>query len=108
MNRLHKFVVFHPLKPEELDEVLESELGNVEKRMLVFHNAACFNLAGLAGSQQIPPKSHEPIAAPLGPLNAKSTRVQWSLTGVRSSWTDNGIYGSPVVLVPRNAVTGHL
>src|SRR4029077_12030985 len=47
----------------------------------------------------IPPKSHEPIAVPLGPLNAKSTRVQWSLTGVRSSWTDNGIYGSPVVLV---------
>jgi ATP-dependent Clp protease ATP-binding subunit ClpA len=34
MNRLHKFVVFHPLKPEELDEVLESELGNIEKRML--------------------------------------------------------------------------
>ena len=34
MNRLHKVVVFHPLKPEELDEVLESELGNVQKRML--------------------------------------------------------------------------
>ena len=34
MNRLHKFVVFHPLKSEELDEVLESELGNIEKRML--------------------------------------------------------------------------
>ena len=27
MNRLQKVVVFHPLKPEELDEVLESELG---------------------------------------------------------------------------------
>ena len=84
MNRLHKFVVFHPLKPEELDEVLESELGNVEAHV-GFHNAACFNLAGLAGSQQILRKSHEPIAVPLGPLNAKSTRVQWSLTGVRSS-----------------------
>lgn len=34
MNGLHKVVVFHPLKPEELDEVLESELGNVQKRML--------------------------------------------------------------------------
>lgn len=34
MNRLHKVVVFHPLKPDELDEVLESELDNVQKRML--------------------------------------------------------------------------
>jgi hypothetical protein len=49
-----------------------------------------------------------PLSVPLGPLNAKSTRVQGSLTGVRSSWKDNGIYGSPVVLVPTNAlmVTG--
>ena len=35
------------------------------------------------------------LSVPLGPLNAKSTRVQWSLTGVRSSWTDNGIYRRP-------------
>jgi len=34
MNGLHKVVVFHPLKSEELDEVLESELDNVQKRML--------------------------------------------------------------------------
>lgn len=34
MNRLHKVVVFHPLRPEEPDEVLESELDNVQKRML--------------------------------------------------------------------------
>ena len=34
MNRLHKVVVFHPLKPEEPDEVLQSELDNVQKRML--------------------------------------------------------------------------
>lgn len=34
MNCLHKVVVFHPLKPEEPDEVLESELDNVQKRML--------------------------------------------------------------------------
>jgi len=34
MNRLDKVVVFHPLKREELDEVLEIELGNVQKRVL--------------------------------------------------------------------------
>jgi ATP-dependent Clp protease ATP-binding subunit ClpB len=34
MNRLDKVVVFHPLKPEELDEVLEIELGQVQKRVL--------------------------------------------------------------------------
>jgi ATP-dependent Clp protease ATP-binding subunit ClpB len=34
MNRLDKVVVFHPLKNEELDEVLEIELSNVQKRVL--------------------------------------------------------------------------
>jgi len=34
MNRLDKVVVFHPLKREELDEVLEIELGQVQKRVL--------------------------------------------------------------------------
>ena len=34
MNRLDKIVVFHPLKREELDEVLEIELSNVQKRVL--------------------------------------------------------------------------
>jgi ATP-dependent Clp protease ATP-binding subunit ClpB len=34
MNRLDKVVVFHPLKREELDEVLELELGQVQKRVL--------------------------------------------------------------------------
>jgi ATP-dependent Clp protease ATP-binding subunit ClpB len=34
MNRLDKVVVFHPLKPEDLDEVLEIELGNVQRRVL--------------------------------------------------------------------------
>jgi ATP-dependent Clp protease ATP-binding subunit ClpA len=34
MNRLDKVVVFHPLKREELDEVLEIELSNVQKRVL--------------------------------------------------------------------------
>src|ERR1700693_3283148 len=34
MNRLDKIVVFHPLKREELDEVLEIELGQVQKRVL--------------------------------------------------------------------------
>jgi ATP-dependent Clp protease ATP-binding subunit ClpB len=34
MNRLDKVVVFHPLKSDELDEVLEIELGNVQKRVL--------------------------------------------------------------------------
>jgi ATP-dependent Clp protease ATP-binding subunit ClpA len=34
MNRLDKLVVFHPLKREELDEVLEIELLDVQKRVL--------------------------------------------------------------------------
>ena len=34
MNRLDKIVVFHPLKREELDEVLEIELKQVQKRVL--------------------------------------------------------------------------
>jgi ATP-dependent Clp protease ATP-binding subunit ClpA len=34
MNRLDKIVVFHTLKRAELDEVLEIELGNVQKRVL--------------------------------------------------------------------------
>jgi len=34
MNRLDKVVVFHPLKREELDEVLEIELSTVQKRVL--------------------------------------------------------------------------
>jgi ATP-dependent Clp protease ATP-binding subunit ClpA len=34
MNRLDKVVVFHPLQREELDEVLEIELSNVQKRVL--------------------------------------------------------------------------
>jgi hypothetical protein len=34
MNRLDTVVVFHPLKREELDEVLEIELGQVQKRVL--------------------------------------------------------------------------
>lgn len=33
MNRLDKVVVFHPLKCNELDEVLEIELGQVQKRV---------------------------------------------------------------------------
>jgi ATP-dependent Clp protease ATP-binding subunit ClpB len=33
MNRLDSVVVFHPLKCEELDEVLEIELGEVQKRV---------------------------------------------------------------------------
>lgn len=34
MNRLDKVVVFHPLKREDLDEVLEIELCNVQRRVL--------------------------------------------------------------------------
>jgi ATP-dependent Clp protease ATP-binding subunit ClpB len=34
MNRLDKVVVFHPLKRDGLDEVLEIELDNVQKRVL--------------------------------------------------------------------------
>jgi len=34
MNRLDKVVVFHPLKREQLDEVLDIELGHVQKRVL--------------------------------------------------------------------------
>jgi ATP-dependent Clp protease ATP-binding subunit ClpA len=34
MNRLDRVVVFHPLKRAELDEVLEIELRQVQKRVL--------------------------------------------------------------------------
>jgi ATP-dependent Clp protease ATP-binding subunit ClpA len=34
MNRLDKVVVFHPLQREQLEEVLEIELGQVQKRVL--------------------------------------------------------------------------
>jgi ATP-dependent Clp protease ATP-binding subunit ClpB len=34
INRLDKLVVFHPLKREELDEVLDIELEQVQKRVL--------------------------------------------------------------------------
>jgi ATP-dependent Clp protease ATP-binding subunit ClpB len=34
INRLDKLVVFHPLKREELDEVLDIELAQVQKRVL--------------------------------------------------------------------------
>src|ERR1700694_4176656 len=34
INRLDKVVVFHPLKRKELDEVLEIELGQVQRRLL--------------------------------------------------------------------------
>jgi ATP-dependent Clp protease ATP-binding subunit ClpB len=34
MNRLDKVVVFHPLQRDELDEVLEIELSNVQKRVM--------------------------------------------------------------------------
>jgi ATP-dependent Clp protease ATP-binding subunit ClpA len=34
MNRLDKVVVFHPLKTEQLEEILEIELGMVQRRVL--------------------------------------------------------------------------
>jgi len=34
INRLDKIIVFHPLKHEDLDEVLEIELSNVQRRVL--------------------------------------------------------------------------
>ncbi len=34
MNRLDKVVVFHPLQREQLEEVLNIELGNVQRRVL--------------------------------------------------------------------------
>ncbi|MDP9340129.1 MAG: AAA family ATPase [Acidobacteriota bacterium] len=34
MNRLDKVVVFHPLQREQLEEVLQIELGNVQRRVL--------------------------------------------------------------------------
>jgi ATP-dependent Clp protease ATP-binding subunit ClpB len=34
MNRLDKVVVFHPLRREQLEEVLEIELGQVQRRVL--------------------------------------------------------------------------
>jgi hypothetical protein len=34
MNRLDKTVVFHPLRDEQLEQILEIELGQVQKRVL--------------------------------------------------------------------------
>src|ERR1700682_3211617 len=34
MNRIDKVVVFHPLRPEQLEEILEIELGMVQQRVL--------------------------------------------------------------------------
>ena len=34
MNRLDKVVVFHPLRQEQLEEILEIELGMVQQRVL--------------------------------------------------------------------------
>src|SRR2546426_4575228 len=34
MNRLDKVVVFHPLRPEQLEQILEIELGMVQRRAL--------------------------------------------------------------------------
>jgi ATP-dependent Clp protease ATP-binding subunit ClpA len=34
INRLDKVVVFHPLKPSQLDEILDIELGEVQRRVL--------------------------------------------------------------------------
>ena len=34
MNRIDKVVVFHPLRSEELEQILEIELGMVQKRVL--------------------------------------------------------------------------
>jgi len=34
MNRLDKVVVFHPLHPEQLEQILEIELGMVQQRVL--------------------------------------------------------------------------
>jgi len=34
MNRLDKIVVFHPLRPEQLEQILEIELGMVQQRVL--------------------------------------------------------------------------
>ncbi len=34
MNRLDKTVVFHPLRDEQLEQILEIELGQVQRRVL--------------------------------------------------------------------------
>src|SRR5207245_8690306 len=34
MNRLDKVVVFHPLRPEQLEQILDIELGMVQQRVL--------------------------------------------------------------------------
>ncbi len=34
LNRLDKIVVFHPLRPEQLEQILEIELGRVQQRVL--------------------------------------------------------------------------
>src|ERR1700745_2884456 len=49
MNRLDKVVVFHPLKREQLEEVLEIELGQVQQRVLeTARGQFLFRLTGAA------------------------------------------------------------
>jgi ATP-dependent Clp protease ATP-binding subunit ClpA len=54
MNRLDKVVVFHPLKREELDEVLEIELRRVQKRVLDSSTRPfCFESQAKVGSSSL-------------------------------------------------------
>src|SRR5438128_5958824 len=41
MNRLDKVVVFHPLRPEQLEQILEIELGMVQQRVLETARGQC-------------------------------------------------------------------
>lgn len=49
MNRLDKLVVFHPLRPEQLDQILEIELGTVQRRVFdTGHDQFLFRVAPAA------------------------------------------------------------
>src|SRR2546428_7236970 len=53
MNRLDKVVVFHPLKAEQLEEILEIELGMVQRRGVEDGQGANFVLGAAGGREAL-------------------------------------------------------
>src|SRR5258708_2607646 len=59
MNRLDKVVVFHPLGKEQLQEVLDIELGQVQQRVLDTAKGQFLFRVTPAGSRFLPPEGAE-------------------------------------------------
>src|SRR5260221_1994752 len=83
MNRLDKVVVFHPLKREELDEVLEIELRRVQKRVLDSSTRPfCFESQAKVGSSSFAGETNkrmEPAtrSAPLSVMGCTQFSESW-------------------------------